>query len=75
MATSDRLSPHIEERIEALSRRTGQSKADLLSHILESGLDDVEDYYEAIETLERIRSGQETVYTEAEVMARLGLDN
>ena len=75
MAISDRLSPQIEERIEALSKRTGQSKADLLSHILESGLDDVEDYYEAIETLERIRSGQETVYTEAEVMARLGLDN
>ena len=75
METSVHLAPEIEQRLDVLAGKTGLSKTDLLNHIIKNGLEDVEDYYEAVETLERVRNGQEAVYTEAEVMAHLGLDH
>lgn len=75
MPTSLRLSPDIEKRLERLVVRTGRSKAFYLREIVLQGLDDIEDYYLGMEVLERIRKGEEQVFSEAEVRRELGLDD
>lgn len=75
MATSVRLSPEIEERLNALAKKTGRTKAYYLREFIEQGLEDLEDYYAAEAALERYRRGEERAYTLEEVMAELGLDD
>lgn len=75
MATSIRLAPEIEQRLGFLAEQTGRTKAYYLRQIIESGLEEMEDYYLAAEVLERVRSGQEPVFFAAEVRKDLGLDN
>jgi len=73
MATSIRLAPEIEQRLDFLSSQTGRTKAFYLRQIIERGLDDLEDYYLAAEVMERIRKGEERVFTLEEVERDLGL--
>lgn len=73
MATSIRLEPEIEQRLDFLSTQTGRTKAFYLREIISSGLDDMEDYYLAATVLERIRKGQERTFTLDEVEQDLGL--
>ena len=75
MATSIRLSPETEQRLDFLAAHTGRTKAFYLREIIESGLDNLEDYYLAADTLERVRKGQEAVHSAAEVRRDLGLDD
>ncbi|WP_157015990.1 type II toxin-antitoxin system RelB family antitoxin [Mesorhizobium xinjiangense] len=75
MPTTIRLEPEIEARLAALAKRTGRTKAFYLRQLIESGLDDLEDYYEAVEISERIRRGEERTYSSAEVRRELGLDD
>ena len=75
MATSIRLDPAIEQRLDHLATRTGRTKAYYLRELVASGLDDLEDYYLAAETMERVRKGEERVYSADEVRKDLGLDD
>ena len=75
MATSIRLAPETERRLDFLAVRTGRTKAFYLRELIERGLADLEDYYLAADVLERIRKGSERVYTTAEVRDALGLDD
>ena len=75
ISVSINLPPEIEQRLESLATQTGRAKKDLLLQAIENGMYDVEDYYAAHEVLERIKRGEEKVYTEAEVREHLGLDN
>jgi RHH-type rel operon transcriptional repressor/antitoxin RelB len=75
MATSIRLDPEIEQRLNFLANRTGRTKAYYLREIIEQGLEDAEDYYLATEVLERVRKGHEPVHTAAQVRNDLGLDD
>lgn len=75
MATSVELSPEFEERLDLLAAHTGRSKPMLLGEIIERGMEDTEDYYLSLEILKRVRSGEERVYTSAEVRRDLGLDD
>lgn len=75
MATSVRLKPEIEARLDALAARTGRTKAYYLREIIERGLEEVEDYYLAVEVSERIRRGEERVYSIDEVKRDLGLED
>ena len=61
MATSVRLSPEAEKRLDFLAAQTGRSKAYYLREMIERGLEDMEDYYLAADVLERIRKGEEEV--------------
>ncbi len=61
MATSVRLSPEAERRLDFLAAQTGRSKAYYLREMIERGLHDMEDYYLAAAVLERIRKGEEEV--------------
>ena len=75
MPTSIRLEPEVEARLDALAAKTGRTKAFYLRQLIEDGLDDIEDYYLAQATLERIRRGEETTYPLEQVMRDLGLDD
>lgn len=75
MATSIRLAPEIEQRLDFLSAQTGRTKAFYLRQMIENGLDDLEDYYLAAEVMERIRKGQEKTAPASDVRKALGLDD
>lgn len=75
MATSIRLAPELEKRLDLLAGQTGRTKAFYLREIIEKGLDDMEDYYLAADVLERVRKGEERVYSLDEVVKSLGLED
>ena len=75
MATSIRLSPEMEQRLDYLASQTGRTKAFYLRELIERGLEDMEDYYLTADVLERVRKGEEPVYSSEEVRTELGLDN
>jgi len=74
MATSIRLAPETEKRLDYLAARTGRTKAYYLREIIELGIADMEDYYLAAEVLERVRKGQEPLHSAADLRKDLGLD-
>jgi len=74
MATSIRLDLATERRLEQLAARTGRTKAYYLRELVTNGLDDLEDYYLAAAAVERVRKGEEEVYSSEQVRADLGLD-
>ncbi|MDR2000036.1 MAG: CopG family transcriptional regulator [Zoogloeaceae bacterium] len=75
MATSIRLVPEMEQRLDFLASQTGRTKAYYLREIIEQGIEDMEDYYLAADVLERVRKGQEQTHSAAAVRKDLGLDN
>jgi RHH-type rel operon transcriptional repressor/antitoxin RelB len=75
MATSIRLDPETEQRLERLALTTGRTKAYYLRQLAVRGLEDLEDFYLADATLERIRKGEERIHSAAQIRADLGLDH
>ena len=75
MPTSIRLEPEIEARLDALAARTGRTKAYYLRELIQNGIDDLEDYYAAVEISERVRRGEEKTRPWAEVRDELALDD
>lgn len=75
MAVSIRLNPEIEQRLDQLASKTGRAKSYYLRELIEGGLDDLEDFYLADATMERVRKGTEKVLTAAQARTDLGLDH
>ena len=75
MTTSIQLHPDIERRLDFLASETGRPKAFYIREMIEQGLEDIEDYYLAAEVLQRVRAGDETVHSDADVRKELGLDD
>ena len=75
MATSIRLEPAIEQRLDSLAQLTGRTKAFYLRELVTNGLEDLEDIYLAGVTMERVRRGDEVIYSAADVRQTLGLAN
>ena len=75
MATSIRLDKQTEDRLDTLAEHTGRTKAYYLREIITRGLDDIEDYYLAEATAERIRKGEERILTLEEVERDLDLED
>lgn len=75
MATSIRLDPALEQRLDYLARQTGRTKAYYLRELVVNGLEDLEDYYLADATMERVRKGEEKIFTAEHVRKDLGLDD
>ena len=73
MATSIRLDPDTEQRLDNLAALTGRTKAYYLRELVAKGLEDLEDFYLAAATTERVRKGEERVFTLDEVERDLGL--
>ena len=59
MATSIRLAPETEQRLDYLASQTGRTKAFYLREIIEQGIQEMEDYYLAADVLARVRQGKE----------------
>ena len=74
MAVSIRLDPQIEQRLDQLAAQTGRAKSYYLRELIESGLDDLEDFYLADAMMERVRKNQELLVDAANVRKELGLD-
>jgi RHH-type rel operon transcriptional repressor/antitoxin RelB len=74
MATSIRLDAAMEHRLDQLATRTGRTKAYYLRELVTRGLDDLEDYYLAAATAERVRKGEENVFSSEQVREDLGLE-
>lgn len=75
MATSIRLAPETEQRLDYLASQTGRTKAFYLREIIEQGIQEMEDYYLAADVLARVRQGTEQVHSAADVRRDLGQDN
>ena len=75
MATSIRLDPLVEQRLDHLAAQTGRTKAYYLRELITTGLEDLEDYYLAAAAMERVRKGDEPVYSAEQVRKDLGLDD
>ena len=75
MATSIRLDKDTEDRLDRLAEHTGRTKAYYLREIITRGLDDIEDYYLAEATAERIRKGEERILNLEEVERDLDLED
>jgi RHH-type rel operon transcriptional repressor/antitoxin RelB len=75
MATSIRLDPEVEERLNFLATKTGRTKAFYLRELITRGMEDLEDYYLAADVLERVRKGEEEILSSADVRKSLGLDD
>ena len=75
MTVSIRLNKEVEQRLDHLAIQTGRSKSFYLRELIEGGLDDLEDYYLADATMERLRKGQEKMLDSDQVRKELGLDH
>ena len=75
MATSIRLEPAIEQRLNRLAQMTGRTKAYYLRALVTDGLDDLEDLYIAEQRLIDIRAGRSEMVSLESVMKRYGLDH
>ena len=75
MSTSVRLDPAIEQRLDYLASVTGRTKAYYLRELVINGLEDLEDFYLADATMERVRKGEETTLSASELRNDLGLDH
>ena len=75
MVVSIRLDPEIEQRLDHLAAQTGRAKSYYLRELIEGGLDDLEDFYLADATMERVRKGEEAVLDAAEVRKSIALDH
>jgi len=74
MATSIRLDPAIEQRLDHLADVTGRTKAFYLRELIQTGLEDLEDLYLAEQaTIER-RAGRIKSKPIEEVMKRYGME-
>ena len=61
MPTSVRLDPDTEQRLDALAKQTGRSRAYYLREAIAAHLDDLEDAYLAEQSLEGLRRGEDQI--------------
>lgn len=64
-----------DRRLADLAARTGKSKAEHAAEILKYGIEDVEDYYRADEVWQRVKRGEEKVYSSDDLRRELGLED
>jgi len=72
MALSVQFPEEIETRLEALAQRTGRTKTFYVREAVLEHLEDLEDYYLA---LERIQNPEGMLISLEDVIVRLGLDD
>jgi RHH-type rel operon transcriptional repressor/antitoxin RelB len=74
MATTVRLEPATEQRLDQLAQLLGRTKAFYLRQLIEAGLDDLGDANLGAAVAERIRLGQGRTTSLDDVVSERGLD-
>ncbi|MCT0229567.1 ribbon-helix-helix protein, CopG family [Synechococcus sp. CS-1324] len=74
MATSVRLEPALEARLDRLALETGRTKAFYLRELIEQGIDDLEEAYLGATALESHRRSSQPAIPLDQLMNDLGLD-
>ena len=75
MTVTIELDAETEQRLQALAARTGEKTSDLLRNAVANGMEDLEEYFNAGEVLERLKKGEEKTYPLDQVMRELGLED
>ena len=75
MGTLFKLDPDVEQRLDALKALTGQNTQDQVREAILRGLEDMEDLASADAVMARVRSGEERIFSSAEIRKELGLDD
>jgi len=75
MPTTIRLPEDLEQRLNALARRTGRPKAFYIREAISEHLADLEDAYLADRVLTEVREGRMATYTLDDVERELGLED
>ncbi len=70
-----RLPENVERRLEHLSNATGRTKTFYAREAIIKYLDEMEDVYLSERVVERVRSGQEKVYSSDELEKLLAVEN
>lgn len=65
-----KLPPEIEQRLEAVAKKVGRTKQDV---VLEAIVEEIQDLEDGLIALERLNDGKPEFYTLEEVRERLGL--
>jgi len=73
--TAVRLEDETYLRLQTLASQTGRTATYYIREAIETHLEDLEDIYLAEQVLERVRRGEERIYTADEVDAELGLSD
>jgi len=75
MPISIRLPGDIEDRLTALSAKTGRSKTYYVTEAIREHLDDLEDLYLAERELVEVRAGRSIVVSLQDAMTEYGLED
>jgi RHH-type rel operon transcriptional repressor/antitoxin RelB len=70
-----RLPSEIEERLAHLAQETGRTKTYYAREAILTHLEDLEDYYRAERVLEKVRKGEERLFSLDDVERDLGLES
>ncbi len=70
-----RLPPDVEQRLDALAKRTGRSKSFYAREAIQQHLDDLEDIYLAEQRLADRRAGRSDTVPLSDLVQRYGLDD
>lgn len=73
MVTSLRIPDELGKRLATLAEVTGRTKSFYILECISAHIDDMEDIYLSLATLERIRRGEEQVYSLDEVKKKLNM--
>jgi RHH-type transcriptional regulator, rel operon repressor / antitoxin RelB len=69
------LPPEIEERLEALAKRTGKTTTDFVREAILDQIDDLEDYHLAEQRSKDIDEGRSDTVPLTELLKQHGMDN
>jgi len=73
MAISFELNSETEQRLKDLAKHTGKTPEFHLQELIAHAIEDLEDLYVAESTMRRVISGNEPIYSSAQVRKNLGL--
>ena len=67
--------PELKRRLNELVAEAGHTRRFFLREIIQRGAEDTEDYWLAVASGDGVRSGEERIYTDAEMREKLELDD
>jgi len=70
-----RIPDSIADRLQVLAKETGRTKSYYVRQVLEEKIEELEDYYLALQSLEKVRTGKSKIWSHKEIESGSDLDN